>query len=105
MAELLDHNYLERSIYLSKALDSEYCILGQCISIALQIINKYLYTRSNRAGKQYYYTDIAIVVFIEALLLDFLMGFEINTHFKIKQRLYLFMTYGEFYQEYSQLED
>lgn len=41
------------------------------------------------------YVDTAIIIFTESISIDFLVGFEYGKTFKIKQKLYEYMIYGE----------
>ena len=46
ISEVIDHNYLERNIYLSRAKDVEYCVLGKVITKASNLASQYIASRN-----------------------------------------------------------
>ena len=51
LSELVDHNYLERSLYCNRAQDDEVVILTETIKKATFLINEYMQNRKTSSHK------------------------------------------------------
>jgi hypothetical protein len=64
ISELVDHNFLERSVNLNKAKDSETLILAQVVKKATGLAQSYAANRKEHAShKDAHYLDIAVLIF------------------------------------------
>lgn len=62
---------------------------------ASMLVQEYAANRATYVQtKDTQYLDIAVLIFTEALLMEFLSSFETNVTIKIKQKVYLFMIFG-----------
>lgn len=95
LSELVDRHFLERNINLNKAKDAEIAILAMTVKKASMLVQEYIANRSNfRYHKDQVYLDVAVLLFTESLLIEFLNSFEVTPVLKIKQKIYLMMVFG-----------
>lgn len=102
----MDRHFLERNINLNKAKDSEIAILAMTVKKASLLVQEFI---ANRSAIQYHkdlgYLDVAILIFTEAVLMEFLNSFEATPVIRIKQKIYLMMLFGDSYHDELEFED
>jgi len=75
LSELVDHNFMDRNIYLSKAKNNEIVILGFLIGKSTEVIKEYIDSRRFMMSKEATYIDMAVLIFSESILSEFLISF------------------------------
>lgn len=76
LSELVDHNYLDRTINFNQATNEEILALGDIVKKATSLAIHYMNNRATLSiDKHSHYLDIAVLIFSEAILLDFLSNF------------------------------
>ena len=75
-------------------------ILARSVNQISEVVMNYAQNRQNYSNlKNANYLDVAILLFCEALLMEFLSSFESTTSIRIKQKVYLLMIFGNDYNE------